>query len=676
MKKALDTYGQNLCALAEQNRLDPVVGRDNEVRRMIQILARRTKNNPVLVGVPGCGKTSLANELARRIVNKDVPDALQGCKLYALDIPALIAGASFHGQFEDRLKSVIDEVLKANPRILIFLDELHVVLGAGRTSSGNLDAAQILKPYLARGDLHCIGATTIDEYRLIEKDPAFERRFQKVVLEEPSVPETISILRGLKAKYETHHGVHIHDSAVVAAATLSSRYIQDRFQPDKSIDLIDEACAKVRCQLDSQPEEIDTLERQLLLLQVEATALAPETDAASCERLLRVQEQIAKTQDELQPLKQKFLQDRETWKHVRAAKSKIEALHAKMEAAERRKDVSLVADLKFGALPEMQRQLESARKALNGQSHEMISESVDQHSIAEIVARWTGIPVQRLTQTQTDKLLDLPNILKRRVIGQDEAIQVVSEALKRSRAGVSRTNQPVSFFFLGSSGCGKGLLAKSLALALFDNENHIVRVDCSELMEKHSVSKLIGTSPGYVGYEQGGFLTEQVRVRPYSVVLFDEVEKAHPDIAHICLQILDDGRLTDGHGRTVNFANCIVIFTSNLTRTQLKSHFRVEFINRLGDVIAFHTLNPANMRDIVKKAVQELEKRVEKVEIKIDDEALDFIAKQAYSPDSGARPTERFCDHNIGNHVADVLLKRPEGGTVSVSVKDNKLTFH
>jgi ATP-dependent Clp protease ATP-binding subunit ClpB len=713
-KSALETYGQNLCELADAGKLDPLIGRDEEVRRVVQVLARRTKNNPVLIGEPGTGKTAIVEGLAQRIVENDVPDALRSCKVISLDMGALIAGASYQGQFEERLKSVLEEVKKAEGKIILFIDEVHTVLGAGK-SGGQMDAANLLKPMLARGELRCIGATTLEEYKHVEKDPAFERRFQKVLVGEPSVPDTVSILRGLKNKYETHHGVHINDSALVAAANLSSRYIQDRFLPDKAIDLVDEACAKVRCQLDSQPEVIDQLERKQLQLDVEATALKSEKDAASKQRLKVVQETLEQVKNELGPLKKRHALDKARVDEVRTLKRKLDQLTSKMEAAERRKDLSLVADLRFGAIPEMQRKLEHTTKELENfhaehGDHRLLTEIVDQESIAEIVSRWTGIPVSKLTQSQSQKLLELHETLQQRVLGQKQAVQAVADAVMRSRAGLSNAKQPASFLFLGSTGVGKTELAKALAFALFDNEKHMIRLDMSEYMEKHSVSRLIGAPPGYVGYEQGGQLTETVRRKPYSVVLLDEVEKAHPEVLNALLQVLDDGRLTDGKGRTVNFANAVIIMTSNLGSQYLnektlpldapegpvpekvkemvmsvvRQHFRPEFLNRLDDIVVFSPLRKESLRKIVVQQAQSVGDRLKErdIQLHLDPSAVDFVLEQAWDPAYGARPLRRFMDHHVATELSRMLLagKLPEHSTVNVSAprpqtKDGQLKF-
>jgi ATP-dependent Clp protease ATP-binding subunit ClpB len=716
-KSALDTYGQNLCELADLGKLDPLIGRDEEVRRVVQVLARRTKNNPVLIGEPGTGKTAIVEGLAQRIVGNDVPDTLKGCKVYSLDMGALIAGASYQGQFEERLKSVLEEVKKEEGKIILFIDEVHTVLGAGKSGGGQMDAANLLKPMLARGELRCIGATTLEEYKHVEKDPAFERRFQKVLVGEPSVPDTVSILRGLKNKYETHHGVHINDSALVAAATLSNRYIQDRFLPDKAIDLVDEACAKVRCQLDSQPEIIDQLERKQLQLDVEATALKSEKDAASKQRLKVVQETLAQVAGELGPLKKRHAADKARVDEVRALKRKLEQLTSKMEAAERRKDLGLVADMRFGAIPETQKKLDQKTKELENfhaehGDHRLLTEVVDQHNIAEIVARWTGIPVAKLTQSQAQKLLELPQTLQQRVLGQTAAVQAVSEAVMRSRAGLSSAKQPASFLFLGSTGVGKTELAKALAFALFDSEKHMIRLDMSEYMEKHSVSRLIGAPPGYVGYEQGGQLTEQVRRKPYSVILLDEVEKAHPEVLNALLQVLDDGRLTDGKGRTVNFANAVLIMTSNLGSQHLsmaekganmdapegpvpervkemvmnvvRQHFRPEFLNRLDDIVVFAPLRKESLRKIVVQQTAQVAERLQErdITLRLEPSAIDFVLEQAWDPAYGARPLRRFLDHHVATELSRMVLggALPEHSNVVVSAprpmtKDGSLIF-
>jgi ATP-dependent Clp protease ATP-binding subunit ClpB len=702
--EALLKYGKDLVAEAKAGKLDPVIGRDEEIRRVIRVLSRRTKNNPVLIGEPGVGKTAIVEGLALRITHEDVPNNLRDRKVISLDMGALIAGAKYRGEFEERLKAVLKEVQEAEGAIILFIDEIHLVLGAGKTD-GAMDAANLLKPLLARGELRCIGATTLDEYRkYVEKDAAFERRFQQVYVSEPSVEDTISVLRGLKDRYEAHHGVRIADSALVSAAQLAHRYITNRFLPDKAIDLVDEACAHTRVQLDSQPEAIDQLERRQLQLEVEATALEREDDDASRQRLKIVREELAKVKEELQVLKARYLQEKKRIDELRQVRKQLEEYRTALEQAERRFDAARVADLRYGVVPELEKKLANLTqqqqqqeqqqksggnggggKAAQQSPDNLLTEVVGPEEIAEVVSRWTGIPVKKLTQGDRERILNLQSHLHQRVIGQDEAVKAVAEAVLRSRAGLAREHQPLgSFLFLGPTGVGKTELAKALAGELFDDDNQVVRIDMSEYMEQHAVARMIGAPPGYVGHEEGGQLTEAVRRRPYSVVLFDEVEKAHPQVMNILLQVLDDGRLTDGMGRTVNFANVVVIMTSNLGAEHLlkglkdnkvggplsedvkrqvldtvKRHFRPEFLNRLDDMVVFAPLNRLQLQSIIELQLQGLNKRLKErdVIVKIDDKAVTAIVEQAFDPLYGARPLRRFIEKQIGTEISKLIIQ-------------------
>eukprot|EP01113_Clastostelium_recurvatum_P011857 TRINITY_DN1608_c0_g1_i7.p1 TRINITY_DN1608_c0_g1~~TRINITY_DN1608_c0_g1_i7.p1 ORF type:complete len:905 (-),score=301.07 TRINITY_DN1608_c0_g1_i7:179-2893(-) len=711
---ALSKYAHDLVADAESGKLDPVIGRDDEIRRVIRVLSRRTKNNPVLIGEPGVGKTAIVEGLAQRVVRGDVPENLQNRRVMSLDMGALVAGAKYRGEFEERLKAVLKEVKESTVGIILFIDEIHLVLGAGK-GEGAMDAANLLKPMLARGELRCIGATTLEEYRKhIEKDAAFERRFQQVYVPEPSVTDTISILRGLKEKYETHHGVRIQDGALVFAAQLAHRYITNRFLPDKAIDLIDEACANTRVQLDSQPEIIDNLERRALQLEVEATALEKEDDAASKQRLESVREELRRIGDEVQPLRARYEAEKGRVNELRNMRKKLEDLKSKITVAERQRDLDKAADLRFYAVPELEKKIEQLTKEeeqekLKGKNNQdkLLSEVVSQDQIADVVSKWTGIPVSKLNQTEREKLLHLADHLHKRVVGQNEAVDSVVEAILRSRAGLAREHQPLgSFMFLGPTGVGKTELAKALAADLFDNEKQMVRIDMSEYMEQHSVARLIGAPPGYVGHEEGGQLTEAVRRRPYSVVLFDEVEKAHAQVWNVLLQVLDDGRLTDSQGRTVDFSNTIIIMTSNLgseflleaatkegamrdgtvpekTRQQVlgvvRKHFRPEFLNRLDDIVIFQPLTTGNLHGIVRIQLQGLLKRLEDRDITLDmsDSSLDYVLQQAYDPMYGARPLRRFLEKHLVTHLSKLILggNLPDHSTVHVTTDSAGLTF-
>ena len=698
---ALAKYGTDLVKRARENELDPVIGRDNEIRNVIRILSRKTKNNPVLIGEPGVGKTAIAEGLAQRIVRGDVPEGLKDKTIFSLDMGALIAGAKYRGEFEERLKAVLEEVRKSEGGIILFIDELHTIVGAGKTE-GSMDAGNLLKPMLARGELHCIGATTLDEYRkYIEKDAALERRFQPVQVDEPTVEDTISILRGLKERYEVYHGVCIHDSALVAAATLSNRYITDRFLPDKAIDLVDEACAQIRTEIDSMPEELDGIRRKIMQLEIEEMALKKEDDQLSQDRLAKLREELANLKDKFNEMKARWESEKNSVDEVKKLKGEIEKLHADIENAQLRYEYETAARLKYSELPALEKKLAEAVKASEEKKQRsMVHDTVTEEEIAAIVARWTGIPVARLVEGEREKLLHLDDYLHRRVVGQNEAVQKVTEAILRSRAGIADPNRPIgSFLFLGPTGVGKTELAKSLAECLFDDEHNIVRIDMTEYMEKFSVSRLIGAPPGYVGYDEGGQLTEAVRRKPYSVVLFDEIEKAHPDVFNILLQILDDGRITDSQGRTVDFKNTIIILTSNLgsqyllegidmngnitdsakeaVMGELHRAFRPEFLNRLDETILFKPLTKDNLTGIIDIMVEGLKKRLADRSLKlcITDKAKELIIERGYDPLYGARPLRRYLQSSVETLLARAILSGDiaAGSTLTVDVENDEL---
>ena len=698
---ALAKYGTDLVKRARENELDPVIGRDNEIRNVIRILSRKTKNNPVLIGEPGVGKTAIAEGLAQRIVRGDVPEGLKDKTIFSLDMGALIAGAKYRGEFEERLKAVLEEVRKSEGGIILFIEELHTIVGAGKTE-GSMDAGNLLKPMLARGELHCIGATTLDEYRkYIEKDAALERRFQPVQVDEPTVEDTISILRGLKERYEVYHGVRIHDNALVAAATLSNRYITDRFLPDKAIDLVDEACAQIRTEIDSMPEELDGIRRKIMQLEIEEMALKKEDDQLSRDRLAKLREELANLKDKFNEMKARWESEKNSVDEVKKLKGEIEKLHADIENAQLRYEYETAARLKYSELPALEKKLAEAVKASEEKKqNSMVHDTVTEEEIAAIVARWTGIPVARLVEGEREKLLHLDDYLHRRVVGQDEAVQKVTEAILRSRAGIADPNRPIgSFLFLGPTGVGKTELAKSLAECLFDDEHNIVRIDMTEYMEKFSVSRLIGAPPGYVGYDEGGQLTEAVRRKPYSVVLFDEIEKAHPDVFNILLQILDDGRITDSQGRTVDFKNTIIILTSNLgsqyllegidmegnitdsakeaVMGELHRAFRPEFLNRLDETILFKPLTKDNLTGIIDIMVEGLKKRLADRSLKlcITDKAKELIIERGYDPLYGARPLRRYLQSSVETLLARAILSGDiaAGSTLTVDVENDEL---
>ncbi|WP_369682005.1 ATP-dependent chaperone ClpB [Malonomonas rubra] len=699
--EALQKYGRDLVEEVKKGKLDPVIGRDEEIRRVIRILSRKTKNNPVLIGEPGVGKTAIVEGLAHRIVRGDVPEGLKGKTVFSLDMGALVAGAKYRGEFEERLKAVLKEIHSSAGRILLFIDELHTIVGTGK-SEGAIDAGNMLKPMLARGELHCIGATTLDEYRqYLEKDPALERRFQPVLVEQPNVEATISILRGLKERFEVYHGVRIQDNALVAAAELSNRYIADRFLPDKAIDLVDEACATIRTEIDSMPAELDAITRRLMQLEIEEAALKKEKDAASRERLAVLQKELADLREQERELSAQWQLEKGGIRSVQQLREEIEQLRLDIAEAERAYDLNRAAELKHGKLPELERQLKVQETQLQAadSTEKMLREEVTDDEIAEIVARWTGIPVTRLVESEREKLLKLDEILHQRVVGQDQAVQRVADAVIRARAGIKDPKRPIgSFIFLGPTGVGKTELARALTEALFDSEENLIRIDMSEYMEKHAVSRLLGAPPGYVGYEEGGQLTEAIRRQPYSVVLFDEIEKAHPDVFNVLLQILDDGRATDAKGRTVSFKNAVIIMTSNIASQQLlegiqgdeipdavrrqvevalQQSFRPEFLNRIDDTIIFKPLTRAEIGRIVLLLTEEVRQRLAKrrLALEIAPEAADFIAETAYDPVYGARPLKRFLQHELETKIGRALLSGEvvEGGTLRISVDSGQL---
>ena len=681
--EALQKYGRDLLDEVREGKIDPVIGRDSEIRRVIRILSRKTKNNPVLIGNPGVGKTAIVEGLAHRIVRKDVPEGLKDKTIFALDMSALVAGANFRGEFEERLKAVLNEIKKSDGRILLFIDELHTIVGAGRTE-GSMDAGNMLKPMLARGELHCIGATTLDEHRkYIEKDPALERRFQQVVVSEPTVEDTISILRGLKERYEIHHGVNIHDRAIVASATLSDRYISDRFLPDKAIDLVDEACAMIRTEIDSLPTELDEVTRRIMQLEIEEAALTKESDQASKVRLESLVKELVDLKEKANTMKTQWQSEKEGILKVRDLRESIEKARRQLVDAENEYDLNKAAELRHGRIPQLEKELKQLEQVMNDEQTEnrLLREEVTEEEVANIVSKWTGIPVTKLVEGEREKLLRLEEILRERVIGQDDAIQLVADAVLRARAGIKDPNRPIgSFIFLGPTGVGKTELAKALAQSLFDSEEQIIRIDMSEYMEKHTVSRLIGAPPGYVGYEEGGQLTEAVRRKPYSVILLDEIEKAHPEVFNILLQMLDDGRITDSQGRTVDFKNTVIIMTSNIgsqhllegltqsgdikdeakdkVNRHLRQHFRPEFLNRVDDIIIFKPLTLNEIEGIVEKLVKELQLRLtdKHISLQLTDEAKSFIASSGFDPVYGARPLKRFIQKAVETKIAREII--------------------
>ena len=700
--EALKKYGRDLVEEARSGKLDPVIGRDTEIRRIIRVLSRKTKNNPVLIGDPGVGKTAIVEGLAHRIVRGDVPEGLKNKTIFALDMGALVAGAKYRGEFEERLKAVLQEIKESEGNTLLFIDELHTIVGAGK-AEGAIDAGNMLKPMLARGELHCIGATTLDEYRkYIEKDAALERRFQPVLVDEPSVEDTISILRGLKERYEVHHGVKIHDNALVAAAVLSNRYITDRFLPDKAIDLVDEACAMIRTEIDSMPSEIDEVSRRAMQLEIEEAALKKERDKASKERLAAIQKELAELRAKADSMRAQWEAEKQAIKKVQNLREEIEKVRHEIEIAERNYDLNRAAELKHGKLPELERRLQAEEEMLNRKqgTERLLREEVTEDEIAEIISRWTGIPVSKLMEGEREKILRLDEILHQRVIGQDEAVQLVADAVIRARSGIKDPRRPIgTFIFLGPTGVGKTELAKTLAEALFDSEENMVRIDMSEYMEKHTVSRLIGAPPGYVGFEEGGQLTEAVRRKPYSVILFDEIEKAHHDVFNVLLQIFDDGRLTDGQGRTVDFKNTVIIMTSNIgshylldgvtergeikeaakeqVMRELRQHFRPEFLNRVDDIVLFKPLTLEEVEQIVILLTKDLTRRLEdrRIKVEITDAARKFIAKSGYDPVYGARPLRRYIQHELETRIGRALIQGDvlEGATIKVDLQDGAL---
>lgn len=698
-RSPLEQFGRNLIEEVKNGKMDPVIGRDEEIRNVIRILSRKTKNNPILIGEPGVGKTAIVEGLAQRIVRKDVPEGLKDSILYELDMSALIAGASYRGQFEERLKGVLKEVKDSEGRIILFIDEIHTIVGAGKTD-GAMDAGNMLKPMLARGELHCIGATTLDEYRMyIEKDPALERRFQQVIVREPSIEDTVSILRGLKERFELHHGVRIHDRAIIAAAELSNRYITDRFLPDKAIDLIDEACAMIRTEIDSMPQELDAVTRRVMQLEIEEQALTKEKDEASKKRLETIRSELTTLKDASDNMRKQWEQEKQGLQTIQKKREQLDHYRRDLEEAESKYDLNKAAELRHGKIPALEKELERLELELKeGSESRILREEVAADEIASIISRWTGIPVTKLVEGEREKLLRLKDTLHERVVGQDMAVKLVTEAVWRARSGIKDPNRPIgSFIFLGPTGVGKTELAKALAAQLFDSEDHFIRIDMSEYMEKHSVSRLVGAPPGYIGYEEGGQLTEAVRRNPYSVVLLDEIEKAHPDVANILLQILDDGRITDSQGRLVNFTNTVVIMTSNigshyllesnpneqhkiedLVMAELRGHFKPELLNRVDDIIMFHSLSAEHFHEIAWKYVGQLQKRVkeQEIELNVNDNVVDWIVEHGIDPQFGARPLKRFIQRNVETAVAKELLKGEvlPGEALQVSMENDQLS--
>ncbi|MFY3791500.1 ATP-dependent Clp protease ATP-binding subunit [Ureibacillus sp. MALMAid1270] len=696
-RKPLEQFGRNLIEEVKNGKMDPVIGRDEEIRNLIRILSRKTKNNPVLIGEPGVGKTAIVEGLAQRIVKKDVPEGLKDCALYELDMSALIAGASYRGQFEERLKGVLKEVKESEGRIILFIDEIHTIVGAGKTD-GAMDAGNMLKPMLARGELHCIGATTLDEYRMyIEKDPALERRFQQVLVREPSIEDTVSILRGLKERFELHHGVRIHDRAIIAASELSNRYITDRFLPDKAIDLIDEACAMIRTEIDSMPQELDAVTRRVMQLEIEEQALTKEKDESSKKRLATLKDELQSLKAKQEEMKRRWEAEKQGLQTIQHKREQLNRYRRELEDAESKYDLNKAAELRHGKIPAIEKELVKLEEELKlGSDSRILREEVTADEIASIVSRWTGIPVTKLVEGEREKLLKLKDTLHERVVGQDTAVKLVTEAVWRARAGIQDPHRPIgSFIFLGPTGVGKTELAKALAAQLFDSEEHFIRIDMSEYMEKHSVSRLVGAPPGYVGYEEGGQLTEAVRRNPYSVILLDEIEKAHPDVANILLQILDDGRITDSQGRLVNFTNTVIIMTSNigshylleqdptdekveeLVMSELRLHFKPELLNRVDDIIMFHSLSSDHFTAIAWKYIKQLQTRVAEQEItlNIDESVVNWVVEHGVDPQFGARPLKRFIQRNVETVVAKELLKGEvlPGNTIKVTIENDEL---
>ncbi|MDF2065756.1 AAA family ATPase [Bacillus sp. Cr_A10] len=697
-KSPLETYGRNLVTAVKEGKMDPVIGRDQEIRDVIRILSRKTKNNPVLIGEPGVGKTAIVEGLAQRIVRKDVPEGLKEKEIFELDMSSLIAGAKYRGEFEERLQAVLKQVKESDGQIILFIDEIHTIVGAGK-SDGAMDAGNMLKPMLARGELHCIGATTLDEYRLyIEKDPALERRFQQVLVREPSVEDTVSILRGLKERFELHHGVRIHDRAIVAAAELSNRYITERFLPDKAIDLVDEACAMIRTEIDSMPQELDEVTRKMMQLQIEEQALMKEKDAASQKRLEQLRQDLLELEQSTSDMRNKWKEEKESIQVIQQKREELDRFRRELEEAENKYDLNKAAELRHGKIPSLEKELQQYEQQINDQSDvRLLREEVTSEEIASIVSRWTGIPVTKLVEGEREKLLRLKETLGERVVGQDQAVQLVTEAVWRARAGIKDPKKPIgSFLFLGPTGVGKTELAKSLAANLFDSEEHFIRIDMSEYMEKHSVSRLVGAPPGYIGYEEGGQLTEAVRRNPYSVVLLDEIEKAHPDVANILLQLMDDGRITDSQGRIVNFTNTVVILTSNIgsqylgnttgvigeeeeshVMAALRDHFKPELLNRLDDIIMFHSLTIHHFEKITEKYVKQLQNRVQEQEInlQVNHEVIKWIVEEGTDAAFGARPLKRFIQRNLETAVAKLLIAGTvlPGSTIVATIEDNQL---